>query len=310
MNLCFNAQCVSQGIILSQRDFSVLRLLDLTPATAVHIRKASVTFDGEIFRDERRVRERLQALADGGFVRSWPTSLPGGGLVSIYRLTLDGHRAAFPESTEAPPRSSLHEIAPSRVRHTLATADAIVHTLAACHERGVKVQRAVGDGRLTLEIGEYKQQPDFHFQLGYAGKTFNLVFEIDNATEPLDSRREQSIRAKILGYQTYQEWVTRSWNESGRNGPRLGFRVVFLTLGSERANHILWLARDLARDSNRRLVYATTQDEYLSEAQAVTQPMLNDHHGHWQALVNTQPSSSFVREPIRLTRPVAQPNSL
>ena len=301
---------MSQGILLSQRDFSILRLLDLTPATAVQLRKASVTFEGETFRDERRVRERLQVLTDAGFVRSWPTAVPGGGMISIYRLTLDGYRAAFAESTESPPRSSLNAIAPSRVRHTLATADAIVHTLAACHERGVKVHRAVGDGRLTLEIGEYRQQPDFHFQLGYAGKIFNLVFEIDNATEPLDSRREQSIQTKILGYQSYQDWVMRSWYESGRNGPRLGFRVVFLTLGSERANHILWLARDLARNPNRRLVYATTQDEYLSEPQAVTSPMLNDHHGHWQALVNSQPSSRFDREPVRLVRPVAQPISL
>lgn len=259
-------------------------------------------FDGELFRDERRVRERLQALADAGFVRNWPAASPGGGLVSIYRLTLDGYRAAFPESAEAPPRSSLHAIAPSRVRHTLATADAIVHTLAACHERGVKVQRAVGDGRLTLEVGEHRQQPDFHFQLGYAGKTFNLVFEIDNATEPLDSPREQSIRTKILGYQSYQDWVMHSWNESGRNGPRLGFRVVFLTLGAERANHILWLARDLARDPNRRLVYATTQDEYLSEPQAVTKPILIDHHGGWHALVDVYPTSHFLREPVRLAR--------
>ena len=257
---------MSQGIILSHRDFSLLRLLDLTPATAVQLRKASVTFDGEAFRDERRVRERLQTLADAGFVRSWPIAVPGGGLISIYRLTLEGHRTAFPESAEAPPRSSLNEIAPSRVRHTLSTADAIVHTLAACHERGVKVQRAVGDGRLTLEVGEYWQQPDFHFQLGYAGKTFNLLFEIDNATEPLDSRREQSIRTKILGYQSYQDWVTRSWNESGRNGPRLGFRVIFLTLGTERANQSLiisacWivLPQCLARLSNLALPSAPTE---------------------------------------------------
>jgi len=133
--------------------------------------------DGELFRDERRVRERLQALADAGLVRNWPAAPPGGGLVSVYRLTLEGYRAAFPESAEAPPRSSLNAIAPSRVRHTLATADAIVHTLAACHERGVKVQRAVGDGPLTLEVGEHRQQPDFHIQLGYARKTTGTATE-------------------------------------------------------------------------------------------------------------------------------------
>ena len=102
----------------------------------------------------------------------------------------------------------------------MATADAIVHTLAACHERGVVVQRAVGDGRLTLEVGEHRQQPDFHVQLSHGGRTFNIVFEIDNATEPLDSQREQSIRTKIVGYETYQDWVFRLWKESGEQGIR------------------------------------------------------------------------------------------
>ena len=38
---------------------------------------------------------------------------------------------------------------------------------------------------------------------------------------------------------------------------------------------------------------------------AVTAPIFNDHHGHWQALVNAQPTSRFLREPVRLTAPVA-----
>jgi len=296
---------MTQGVILSQRDLALLRLLDVTPATAAQIRKASVTFDADHFRDERRVRERLQALGEAGLVKSWPAAVPGGGLMSYYRLTLEGHRAAFPDATEAPSRTILQEIAPSRLHHAMITADAIVHSLASCHGRGVRVLRALGDGRLTLQVGEFRQQPDFHLQLGYADRTFNLVFEIDNATEPLDSRREQSIRTKILGYETYQDWVLRRWKESGEEGSRPSFRVVFVTTGVERANHILWLARELARNKDRRLVYATTQDAYLGEPQAVTQPILNDHHGHWQALVNLQPTSRFLREPIRLTRPIA-----
>ncbi|MEX1027005.1 MAG: replication-relaxation family protein [Candidatus Paceibacterota bacterium] len=296
---------MSQGVILSQRDLALLRLLDVTPATAAHIRKASDTFDGGAFRDGRRVRERLQTLANVGFVKSWPAAVPGGGLMSYYRLTLEGHRAAFPDTTDTPPRTSLHEIAPSRIRHAFATADVIVHCLVGCHRRNVRVLRALGDGRLTLQVGEYRQQPDFHLQLGYAGRTFNLVFEIDNATEPLDSHREQSIRTKILGYETYQDWVLRLWNESGEEGPRPSFRVAFLTTSAERANHILWLARELARNKDRRLVYASTQDAFLGEPLAVTQPILNDHHGHWQPLVNAQPSSRFLREPIYLRQPIA-----
>jgi hypothetical protein len=301
---------MAQGVILSQRDLALLRLLDLTPVTAAQIRKASVTFPGEPFRDERRVRERLQALARSGLVRRFPAVIPGGGLMSYYRLSLEGHRAAFPDSAEAPPRTSMNEIAPSRFRHAMATADVIVHSLVACHERGVRVLRALGDGRLTLAVGEYRQQPDFHLQLGYGGKFFNLVFEIDNATEPLDSRREQSIRTKILGYETYQDWVLRLWKESGEEGSRPSFRVVFLTIGADRANHILWLARELAQNKDRRLMYTTTQDAYLGEPQAVTQPILNDHHGHWQSLVNPQPTSRFLREPIRLTPPTPAPPGL
>ena len=297
---------MTQTINISGRDMSLLRFLDLTPATAVQIRKVSMTFEGEAFRDERRVRERMQALADAGLVKSWSAAISGGGLMSYFRLTLEGYRAAFPESVDGPPRTSLNEIAPSRVRHAMATADAIVHTLVACYERGVQVQRTLGDGRLTLQVGEHRQQPDFHLQLCYGGKVFNFVFEIDNATEPLDSHREQSIRTKILGYETYQDWVLRLWKESGEHGERPGFRVVFLTRGTDRANHILWLARELARNKDRRLVYATTQDIYVGEPLAATQAIMNDHHGDWRALVDPQPSSRFFREPIRLTQPVAQ----
>lgn len=296
---------MSQGIALSKRDLALLRLLDLTPATAPQIRKASITFDDEPFRDDRRVRERLQSLSAAGFVKSFPAAIPGGGLMSYYRLTLEGQRVAFPDATDAPPRASLAEVAPSRLKHALATAEAIVHTLVACHAKGVRVSQSLGDGKLTLAVGEYRQQPDFHVQLQWNGRYFNFVFEIDNATEPLDSRREQSIRTKILGYETYQDWVLRLWKYAGKQGPRPSFRVVFLTVGAERGNHILWLARELANNRDRRLVYATTQDVFLGEPQAVTQPIFNDHQGYWQALVNPQPSARVLRDPVRLSRPIA-----
>ena len=202
-----------QTVNISNRDVALLRFLDLTPATAAQIRRASVTFAGKPFRDERRARERLQALGDAGLVKSWPAAISGGGLMSYFRLTPEGYRTAYPQAADAPSRSSLSEIAPSRLRHAMATADAIVQTLVASHDRGVQVLRALGDGRLTLEVGEYRQQPDFHVQLSFAGH-------------------------------------------------------------------------------------------------AVTQPILNDHHGCWQALVNPQPSSQFLREPVRLTPPVAPPRGL
>ena len=122
---------MSQTVILSPRDQALLRFLDLTPATAPQLRKVSVTFGDDPFRDERRVRERMQALTEANLIKSFLAAIPGGGLMSYYRFTYEGYRAAFPENSDSPPRSSLHEIAPSRLRHALITAEVITHTLVA-----------------------------------------------------------------------------------------------------------------------------------------------------------------------------------
>lgn len=296
---------MSQGIILSKRDVALLAILEMAPLTAAQIRKASVTFGDEPFRDDRRVRERMQSLGDAGFVKNWPAAVAGGGLMHYYRLTIAGFRTLHPDGDVAPARTLISEIAPSRFQHALATADVIVHTLVAAHVARVRVAKFHGDGKLTLEAGEYRQQPDCHFQFESGGKTFNVLFEVDNATEPLDSRREQSLRSKLLGYECYQDWVLRNWRAHGSGGERPLFRVVVLTKGATRAQHILWLARACARNPDRHLCYAATQDAFLANPLAVTSPVLNDHHGGWQSLVNLHPTSRFLREPIRLSPPLA-----
>ena len=296
---------MSQPVHLGKRDLAVLGLLDVTPATASQIRKASATFPDEPFRDERRVRERLQTLAEAGLICVFPAAMSGGGLMHYYRLTLTGYRTLHPDSPSAPARSLVSEIAPSLFRHAMVVADVVVHTLVAAQEAHVRVAQVHGDGHLKLKVGEYHQEPDCHVQLECGGKLFNVLFEIDNATEPLDSPREHSIKTKLLGYEAYQDWVLRIWREQGSRGPRPNFRVVFLTLSSERANHILWLAQKCARNPDRRLCYAGTQDAYLSESRAVTAAILNDHHGHWQSLVDLQPSAPVIRAPVRLTPPLS-----
>lgn len=293
-------------ITLSDRDLALLRLVEMTPVTAAQIRKASLAFPGEPFRDERRVRERMQTLSEAGFIRTCTSTLAIGGAAHYYRLTQQGFRAIYPESTAPIPRAASADIAPSRLVHSMATADAIVHVLASASQSRVRIDRFHGDGRLTLEIGEYRQQPDCHFQLAFAGKTFNLLFEIDNSTEPLDSRREHAIRTKILGYESYQDWVLQLWKNTGRYGARPAFRVVFLTHGVNRANHILWLAQSLAQNKARRLVLSSTFDQFLGCADALSSPLFNDHFGHWQAIVNLQPTSAFnQRPPVRLHAPDA-----
>ena len=292
-------------ILPTARDLALLRLLELTPVTAAQIKIASVTFPGEAFRDERRVRERLQSLIETGFVRKFPVGIDGGGLLHYYRLSREGFRLLHADDHEEFHSKAVAEIAPSRFRHAMTTADVMVHILLAGHQSRIRVLQSHGDSQLTLAVGEYRQQPDCHFQLEHSGKIFNLLFEIDNATEPLNSHREQSIRTKLLGYEAYQDWVLQAWRENRWGTPRPVFRVVFLTAGIDRAKHILWLAAKCARNPDRHLCYAGIQESFLGEPKALTLPILNDHHGRWQALVELQPSSRFLREPIRLTPPLA-----
>jgi hypothetical protein len=187
----------------------------------------------------------------------------------------------------------------------MATAALVIHMLITCQDVNVRIAKYHGDGQLTLAAGEYRQQPDAHFQLEHGGRTFNTLFEIDNATEPIDSSREQSIRTKLLGYEAYQDWVLALWKEQRQTGPPPRFRVVFLTKTATRVKHMLWLANELANNKQRRLVLAATQDEFLQEPRAVTEPILLDHQGQWQSVLDLHPGSRYLREPVRLSPPVA-----
>ena len=296
---------MSQPVILGNRDLALLGLLEMAPVTAVQIQKASGTFPEEGFRDERRARERLQTLAEAGLVRAFPAAVSGGGLTQYYRLSPAGYHALHPDDAQQPARTLFSEISPSRFQHAMAAAALVVHMIVTCQVANVRIAKYHGDGKITLAAGEYRQQPDAHFQLEHGGRTFNTLFEVDNATEPIDSPREQSIRTKLLGYETYQNWVLAGWKRQPTGDPPPRFRVVFLTKSDTRAKHILWLAGQLAEHKERRLVLAGTQDAFLAEPRAVTSPILLDHHGEWRSLVDLHPSSQFLREPVRITPPVA-----
>lgn len=296
---------MSNTVFITDRDRAILRLLEMTPATAHHVLKFSVSLPGEPFREERRVRERLQALAGAGFVQSFPLAISGGGRSQYYRLTGSGFRATNPDLKSTIPRPAISPVAPSRVVHAMATADIIVQTLVACHKSGVHVAQFHGDGRLALTVGQYRQEPDCHFQFEAEGKSFNVLFEIDNGTEPLESPREQSIRSKILAYEAYQDWVLELWKKSSLKSPDPRFRVVFLTVGETRAMHILRLAKSCARNRDRRLFLAATQSVFLTANDPICTSILLDHHEHPQSLVSSALFNRGKQASIRLTDTVA-----
>lgn len=295
---------------ISSRDRELLQLLDRTPATTPLVRKASLAFAAGPFHDERRARERLQRLAAENLVRAWPLGQPGGGAVKYYKLSPQGYAALHGDSAPLPPRAFFGELAPSRVEHTLVLAEAIVHTLVSAHQRHIQVTKFHRENELTLEVGLFVQQPDCHIQLHCGGKTFNVLFEIDRSTESVDSHVQQSIRQKILGYEAYQDMVSSQWKAAGEQGPRPYFKVAFLTRSVERAYHLLSLARQLARNPDRRLVYAATHDSYLAEPEAARAPLFLDHTGCWRAMVELHPTSPALRTPVRLPKFVEAPAAI
>lgn len=290
---------------LSPRDQALLQLLDRTPATAPQIRKASVTFSDDPFSNDRRVRERMQALIRTQLVRSFSLAVTGGGLANYYKLTPEGFRLLRGPDAALPHRSHFAALSPSQLLHTLELADVIIHTLVATHTRRIKLTGFHRENELKLEVGQHRTSPDCHVQFASGARTFNVLFELDRSTESLDSIAANSVRRKLLAYEAYQDYAWSLWKQDGEQGPRPYFRVAFLTVSIERAHHILALARNCARNADRHLCCATTVDAYISEPDAAREPIFLDHHGHWQALVNIFPSSAFAREPVRIA-PLSQ----
>ena len=306
---CYAARLgVATAIILSQRDVSLLRLLSWTPATTALVLRASTAFDGDPFLDERRVRERLQTMAKAGLVRAWSATLPRGGLQNYYKLTSAGFQAVTGVETELPPRTFFAEISPALYEHTLRLAAAIIETVRACAQYRVTLIRVFRENELTFTVGREQVQPDCFFRLQSAGKPFNFAFEVDQSTESLDSFASKSIRTKLRIYDAYQEQTLEDWRTYGKVWERPRYRVVFLTRTVERAYHILALAKRVASNPARRLIYATTLDAYLSDPDPLHTALCLDHDGSWRSLIDHHPSAPVLRSPVRLPN-VMEPGS-
>ncbi len=292
---------------LSPRDRSLLQLLSWTPATTALLLRASEAFDGGAFADERRLRERLQALAEAGMVRSWPATQGSGGLQNYYKLTPCGFEVVCGRENEQPSRAFFAEVSPSLCMHTFCLSGVIVETLRACHRRGVVIERFIRENELTFKAGDRQVQPDCFFRLTTGGRSFNLAFEIDNSTASVNAHAANSIRQKLTTYHAYMELVLTQWHAGGQKWERPRFRVVFLTRSVERAYHILALAAETAPNRARRLVYATTQETYITDDHPLFTPILLDHLGQWQSLIDLHPTAPYLKAPVRLTRPLEYP---
>ncbi|MSR59512.1 MAG: hypothetical protein EXS05_18030 [Planctomycetaceae bacterium] len=226
---------MANNLILSERDRALLRLLSWTPATTTLLLKASSTFAGGPFLDERRLRERLQALAGVGFIRWWASAHAGGGLQNYYKLTPAGFQTLEGVDAVQPPKAFFAEISPSLFEHTMQLTEVIVATLRGCHEHHVAILRIHRENDLTFAVGDRMVQPDCFFRFASGGKNFSVAFEVDLSTESVDSPSFHSIRRKLQTYDAYQAMVLSQWVQYGKTWERPRFRVAFLTRSIDRA---------------------------------------------------------------------------
>jgi hypothetical protein len=292
---------MSNRVSLSPRDLSLLRLLSWTPATTALLLRASTAFDGEPFSDERRLRERLQALSAAGVVRAWPTAQSGGGLQNYYKLTPSGFSIMYGTEIARPAQAYFAAVSPALFLHTIRLAEVIVETLRACHTRRVTIERFFRENELAFSAGDEQVLPDCFFRLMTGGRAFNLAFEIDNSTESVHSYAANSVQQKLTVYHAYQDRVLSEWLANGKTWERPRFRVVFLTQSQARAYHILSLAEETTRNPSRLLVYAAVHASFVADRDPLFAPLFLDHVGHWQSLIDMHPTAPHQKAPVRIT---------
>jgi hypothetical protein len=290
-----------KNVRLTERDHDILRLLDRTPASSALVLKASPCF-AESFEDLRRVRERMQALADGGWVRSSPMATTSRRAANWHRLTPDGFRLLYGADAVLPHRTMFLPMPPSRQEHTLWLAEVVVQTMVAAEQSLLTIHDYRRENSVVLSLGSETLKPDGSMQLQTCeGRPFNFFIELDNGTEPVRSpQHRQSIERKIRFYERLQDAVLVKWKSSDRSKPPPRYRVLFFMRSTERMKHILATAGQLAGNPDRKLCLGVSVAEYLSDPNPLRSPIALDHHGKWNGIVAEQYDARYLREPIRL----------
>ena len=168
-------------------------------------------------------------------VRAFPATQGVGGPVNWYKLTPEGYRYLHGTDTDTPHRTRFEPMPPSRFHHTQSPRRdhrSYPGRGAPRADCGCTILRRRRTGH-RRRMGTCKY-PDCYFQLEQAGRQFNLMLEVDQATEPLDSVSAHAVREKLLVYEAHQDDVWQWWKQQGRNQHRPYFRVVFLTTSAER----------------------------------------------------------------------------
>jgi hypothetical protein len=261
--------------LLTPRDLEVLAALDHCPLTAAQLLKFSHTF-ALPFTGERRVRERLQVLAECGRVRRWLYATAGRGALNYYTLSRLGYALLHGADAPVPGKRAFAAIGLARQFHARALADVIVHTAVSAHRAGLQFTGFCRENALPLTVGQDTLYPDCAFQLVTpAGRTFAFYVELDNSTERIRSAKDaDSWERKVRLYDRLQDKT------------RTRFRLlVVATRSAERLANLLSAAAEVLRNSQRALVYGVTLCDYLAAQDPISTPCFRDHAGRLVSLL-------------------------
>src|SRR5206468_841921 len=135
-----------------------------SPLTVRQILALSETF-ARPFGSERRVRQRLQSLAEDGLVRRWQFAAVGRGTLNYYTLSPAGFQLLYGIDEPLPQGAAFRPIGIARLAHTQALADFIVHSAVAAHRDGFRLDGFCRENTVQLTVGTESLYPDCAFQL-------------------------------------------------------------------------------------------------------------------------------------------------
>lgn len=268
----------SQRTFVTNRDIELLAALDRCPLTVEQFLKVSRSF-AEPFASDSRVRGRLQALREAGWVRRWQYATASrGGAPDYYKLTLAGYRLLYDMDAGPPTKRCFAEVGLAHQHHTQRLADFIVHTVVCAHEHGLAVIDFCRENTLQLRMGDESFFPDCAFRVRLPGHQFNFMVELDNGTERVRSHKDvESWERKIRLYDQHQD------------ATETRFRVLVVTTRSrERLDRILEAAALIVRNPQRSLFYGVHFDDYLAGTEPLCEPCFRDQRLRRVAMIPMQ----------------------
>lgn len=281
--------------LVTSRDLEVLSALQHSPLTARQLLKLSETMQLP-FTDERRVRARMQVLAEQGWAKKHCYATTGRGALSYYKLAKLGLQLLHGEDAAVPSKRFFAPVGMARQHHTMCLADFIVHTTVAAHRAGIRIAGFYPENTIRLAVGEDSLYPDCSFQLVTPlGAAFSFFVELDNSTERIRSEKSvDSWERKIRLYDRLQDTCANR------------FRVLVVTTrSSERLGHILDAAGGVMRNPERSLIYGIALGSYLNDNDSLRSPCFRDHRGWKMALVPEMRKNKHPGPASRLGRSVS-----